>query len=431
MPGNDGTQYTAWERTQAYIHWHEENARRAAGGLTAQAIRQKALSDTKIATIARFNATVYSGTTSMQDLQSFDNAIGNINSAVADSAQVQSIILDAINQTLNFRGSGLSAQQVVSKISNLIGGTKSMSKGNFTKELDEVLTILYDKDLHSLIQSLSKQKNLSTIKLDQLESLRQVENMIKNNNWSRDKTAVRNTLVDILTEQGLPDFLQECSKVIEPYVNGQFIEEAFQFGKVRIQNSSRQGKIDTMATFNLPGGRQIKQGISLKNNWAGYYASILTTTLRASLNYGHQGNQYAMSNAISLMTVEELKAWMEWTNLDRALQGTMTALENGMQDRADLLIEFTTNGLQVHNINWIMMKLLERIKSMGNARLSMMGFGMSERYGQSIVAYDRSKFAGPDIQDMIEKRSGYTKNWLGQSHAIVLDANKLVQALTR
>mgnify|MGYP006908806860 CR=1 FL=1 len=79
--------------------------------------------------------------------------------------------------------------------------------------------------------------------------------MIKNNNWSRDKTAVRNTLVDILTEQGLPDFLQECSKVIEPYVNGQFIEEAFQFGKVRIQNSSRQGKIDTMATFNLPGGR--------------------------------------------------------------------------------------------------------------------------------------------------------------------------------
>ena len=137
-----------------------------------------------------------------------------------------------------------------------------------------------------------------------------------------------------------------------------------------------------------------------------------------------------MSNAISLMNVDELKAWVEWTNLDRALQGTMAALENGMQDRADLLIEFTTNGLQVHNINWIMTKLLERIKSLGDVRLSMMGFGMSERYGQSVVAYDRSKFAGPDIEELIAKRSDYTKNWLGQSHAIVLDANKLVQALS-
>ena len=317
MPTNStqGTEreYAQWESTQAYIHWHEENARRAAGGLTAAAIRAKALSDTKTATIARFNATVYSGKSSVQDLQNFDNAIGNINAAVGDSAQVQSLILEMIDKVVDFRKSGLTGQQVVSKISNLIGGTKSMSKTNFIEELDSVLTILYDQNLHGLIQTLSQQKNLSQIKQDQLNSLIQLEQLIHTGRWSDNKTPIRNTLVDILTEQGLPDFLQECSKALEYYEDGSFIDEALQFGKVRIGSSGRQGKIDTMAVFNLPSGRQVKQGISLKNNWAGYYASILSTSLRASLNYGHQGNQYAMANAISLMTVEELKAWMEWT----------------------------------------------------------------------------------------------------------------------
>ena len=244
---NAENEYATWERTQAYIHWHEENARRAAGGMTSAAIRAKALSDTKIATMARYNATVYSGQTSVSELQSFDNAINNINNAVTDSAQIQSIIFDAINQTIKYRNSNLTGQQVVSKISNLIGGTKSMSKGNFTKELDEVLTILYDKDLHSLIESLSKQKNLSQIKQDQLKSLIQLEKLINNGNWSRDKTDIRNVLVDILTEQGLPDFLQECSKVLEPYTNGKFIEEAFQYGKVRIGTTGRQGNIQSQS----------------------------------------------------------------------------------------------------------------------------------------------------------------------------------------
>ena len=423
-----------WDKTQAYIHWHEENARRAAGGTDINTIRNQALKDTQMASMARLSTSVYSGV-SLTELGGFKNSINNINQTIADSEAVVNMVLNYVEQAADIGADGLSGHQLAGKISNLIGGVRNSSRKKTLEQLDEVFQLLYDDNLYGVIESLQKNSSrLNMIKKQQLESLLQLAEYAKKTTWdSSDKTGVRNLLVDILTEQGLPDFLQRCADAVNDTATSIFKEiESAQFGKVHIASSKRSGKIDTMLTFILPDGRHVQQGISLKNNWAGYYATILSTSLHASLNYGHNGNQYAMANAISLMDVDTLKAWMEWTNIDRALQGTMQALEDGVfQDRADLLIEFTTNGLQVFNINYIMYHLIQKLKALnGSQRLSTMGFGMTEKYGLGVKQYNRSLFSGANITEMVTERSKYTANWLQATHSVVLDANKLMQNLT-
>lgn len=432
---NEANEKFHWAADQPYIHYHRENAQRAAGGLSLAAIQANALASAKVAAIERFNQTIYNGKSNAEDLAKFDNAIGDINNAIADSNQIVALLDEIVNKTVDFAGDGsnISAHEVASKISVLIGGVRGSSYAVTSERLDEILTLLYDKDLHSLIKSLkSQKKNLTAIKQQQLESLIHLEEVMKTskNNWNDSaKTSARNALVDILTEQGLPDFIARCLEQCG-YEADKVIMDALQFGKVRVAEGHQkgsQGKIDTQMTFMTPEGRKITQGISLKSNWGGHFASILTTSIKSTLTYANQGNQYAMVNAVSLMDdVKQLNAWMEWSNLDRALQGTMAALKNGLQDRADMLIEFTSRGLQVFNINYMLWKLLQVIKSMRDVPLTDMGFGMTQKYGLGMKVYDRSKFTSENIATAIANRSNYTAKWLSDTHAVALNAEAMI-----
>jgi len=92
-----------------------------------------------------------------------------------------------------------------------------------------------------------------------------------------------------LTEQGLPDFLSKCASMANEACNN-FVEDAIHLGSTRIQGSSAKGKIDTYMTFNLPVGdktKKISQGISVKSNYLGMQANILSTTFAQSLKYGN------------------------------------------------------------------------------------------------------------------------------------------------
>ena len=435
-----------WEANVPYIHWHIENAKRAAGGTDIATITAEALAKVKNTMMSRFNTSVYSGNSSLTDMKKFSNSISDINSAVSDSQYVMDIIKDMVEQTVNYRNTGLSASQVAAKISSTIHGVMK-SKDEAAKLIDEILRIMYDDGLDGLIKSLSKQKQkLTPIKQDQLASLIQLQELMnKDGPWGGKggrNVPIRNTLVDILTEQGLPDFLAECAQIPENAANRVVAQvlSATQLGKVHVDKSSvggrdTQGKIDTQITFLMPNGRKITQGISLKSNYGGWQARILGTTILATLKSAAAGNQYAMVNAASLMTVDELKRWMEWANIDRALQGTMLALkEVAMQDRADLLIEFTNNAetgtFQVHNINYLMYKLVEKIKATnGNIALSEMGWGMSGDNYTKLTQYNRTPFDTTDVDLAIKNRSEYTENWIKGQHSVVLNANALLAAL--
>ena len=435
---NEINEYAAWEADVPYIHWHIENARRAAGGADIATIRAQALRSTQVATIERFNQSVYAGKTSKADLKNFDNAITNINQAISDSNSVMNLLQEMVDATLDFNGTGLSANQVAAKISQTIGGIKS-GKASTLQAVDECLTLLYNEDLKGLIKTLQSQRGtLTPIKQAQLESLIKLDGYLKADlPWTGKggvSTPVRNTLVDILTEQGLPDFLEECARL--PGQAAQLCIDSMQLGQARIEGKNTQGKIDTVITFLMPDGRKITQGISLKSNYAGYSARILTTRILATLKHAMNGQEYAMVNAASLFTTEELKAWMEWANLDRALQGSMLALkEIGMQDRADLLIEFTNNAatgtFQIHNINYLLYKLVQKIKANNSdIPLTKMGFGMAADVNLAVKAYDRTAFDTADVQLAIKNRSHYTNEWLTGSHTIMLNANALLQALS-
>ena len=435
---NEANEYAAWEANVPYIHWHIENARRAAGGADIATIRAQALRSTQVATIERFNQSVYAGKTSKTDLNNFDNAITDINQAVSDSNAVMNLLREMVDATLDFNGTGLSANQVAAKISQTIGGVKS-GKVNTLQAVNECLTLLYNQDLKGLIRTLQSQSGtLTPIKQAQLASLIKLDDYLNADlPWTGKggvMTPVRNTLVDILTEQGLPDFLEQCARL--PGQAAQFCMDSMQLGQARVEGKHTQGKIDTVITFLMPDGRKITQGISLKSNYAGYSARILTTTILATLKHAMNGQEYAMVNAASLFTAKELKAWMEWANLDRALQGSMLALKNAsMQDRADLLIEFTNNAatgtFQVHNINYLLYKLVQKIKANNSdIPLTKMGFGMADDAQLTVKAYDRTAFDTTDIQLAIKNRSHYTNAWLTGSHTVMLNANALLQALS-
>lgn len=429
-----------WEADVPYIHWHIENAKRAAGGTDVATITAEALSKIKNTMMGRLNTTVYAGNSSLEDMQRLSNNISDMNAAISDSEQVMSLLRSMVDETLNYRGTGLSANQVAAKISQTISGVMA-GKAQAVTLIDEILTIMYDEGLDGLIKTLSAtRQKLTPIKQSQLESLIALQSYLnaEGKTWSSQRVNVRNTLVDILTEQGLPDFLTECAQL--PDRAAAQVVSAAQLGKVHVDKSSvggrdTQGKIDTMITFLMPNGRKITQGISLKSNYAGYSARILGTTILATLNHAAAGNQYAMINAASLMTIDELKRWMEWANIDRALQGTMLALkEVALQDRADLLIEFTNNSatgnFQIHNINYLMYKLVEKIKATnGNVALSEMGWGMSGDAFTKLTQYNRTAFDTDDVDLAIKNRSEYTDSWIKGQHSVMLNANALLAAL--
>jgi len=59
------------------------------------------------------------------------------------------------------------------------------------------------------------------------------------------------------------------------------------------------------------------------------------------------------------MNATWLGRWFIWANLDKALQGTSNGLNSAfeLQDRADILIEFTGDGIQVFNITDVIYRL--------------------------------------------------------------------------
>ena len=197
---NEGTQ---WEADVPYIHWHIENAKRAAGGGDVDAIVGRAIMDNKLATVARLKSTVYAGNTSMKQMKQFSNTITDINTAVSDSEYVTNMLKEMVESTLNFRGKNVSAGTVASKISATIAAASKKNNREATvRMIDEVLDLMYDQGLKGLIESLSQQRSkLTPIKQDQLESLIQLQSFLDSNKqWSGSggiSTNVRNVLVDI------------------------------------------------------------------------------------------------------------------------------------------------------------------------------------------------------------------------------------------
>lgn len=418
-----------WPGSQIYIHYHEENARRAAGALGTDlySIRDQAVSQLRITAGQRFSMTVFSGETPAK-IKEYNNEIMDMQKAISDSDAVvkylQEILGGTINEALN---ENLSLGQEVSrKVATMIGGIAGTSQKKLTEQVEELLQLYYETDLASLIKL--KQGSPAAIDQAQVENLKQLQALLKGD-LKLDTQHKRNLLVDIFTEQGLPDFLQKCAEKVAG-LKSNLIESAIHLGAEKIVGSPAKGKIDTNITFWLPGVEHaITQGISVKSNYFGGIANVLSTNFATSLTRQGFESYEAQANAISLMTQEWLGRWFVWANIDRALQGTLQPLASAynLQDRADLLIEFTYDGFQVYNLNDILYRLVQKIKSFGNKDLGKIGFGVRESYNQ-IKRYDRTQYEN-NTPDVISERAKYSNTWLTFTHIIVADIHKIQQAL--
>ena len=423
-----------WPGSQIYIHYHLENAKAAAGsfGTTIADIKENALSQIRGLTTTRFQQSVYGGITPTK-LKGFANEIRDLDQAVSDTQQVTDFLTNILVGTVeDATGSSSSnyAATVSNKVATLIGGIGSNYKNlkKVTQQVTELLDLYYNTDLESLIKI--KQNTPTKIAQAQYESLLQLQQYLTGQSTLSLKD-IRNLLVDIFTEQGLPDFLQRCATLAnEQYKT--LIDSAVHLGSSTIEGSQAKGKIDVNITFNLPQGgstRKVTQGISVKSNYFGLQANILSTTLAKSLTYSGLSNLEPQANAISLMKEDVLHRWFIWANLDRAIQGTSNAIVSAynLQDRADMIIEFTAEGMQIYNINDILCRLVKKLKDLGNRSLGSLGYGVRQQYNK-LYAYDRSKFR-ENTPETIEQRADYSNRWLTGTHTIVLDVHRLETAL--
>ena len=423
-----------WPGSQIYIHYHEENARAAAGsfGSSLSEIRQNATSQIRQLTTGRFSQTVFAGI-SPAELKGYANEIKNIKESIADTSKVTKVLSNLLEDTFESDqiGTPSFAKTVSNKVATLIGGIGSNYKNinKVTDQVNELINLYYDTDLNSLIQI---KKNIPTaISRAQYESLIQLQKYLNRETMLSLKD-IRNLLVDIFTEQGLPDFLQKCAKIAEQQYDN-LVDSAIHLGKANILGSQAQGKIDVNITFNIPNGsgktQKITQGISVKSNYFGMQANVLSTTLAKSLKYSGLGDLEAQANAISLMNDAALHRWFVWANLDRALQGTSQQLDTiyDLQDRADVLLEFTADGFQIYNINEILFKLAKAIQNLGNESLGKLGYGVRSQYN-ALTKYDRSKYTY-NTPEVISDRANYSNRWLTATHTITLNAHTLWSAL--
>lgn len=450
----------AWGTNSPYIHLTVSHAQKAAGYGPSEAldqIRKKVTINAKNLVTARMGHSIYGQKIdgiSKAGLKEFDNQITDLGKALSDTNAVveylRKMLGDTIDVAANKSGTVSAAHSLGAEISQLIyhaGPYSNVSKETITDEIQDVFKKFYGTDVASLIHSLEELAATGTItplESSRLSSLYTLQDMI--NNKKVKGINPRNVLVEILTEQGLPDFLTKCAQETQDTIDN-LVESAQWLGKEHIQSvsdSSRsvQGKIDTMITFNIPipgsdKSQQITQGISLKSNYKDFGASILNTSIRASLMYVGQYN-YETLNAISLMNADALKRWILFSNLDRALQGTMQRLiENDkIQDRADILIEFTQNGIRVFSITEILYKFLQHLQNINDEKmLGKYGFGMANYKDNKVEGYNtirnRYKDQYGNTFNYIKSRSDSTYKWLTTQHSIQLNANIMMSMLNK
>lgn len=451
----------AWGKDPPYIHLTIRHAQQAAGFGPSQAlhkVRQQVTLNAKNQLTARMGNSIYSGkeiNVSKTGLENFTNQITDLETALSDTNAVveylKKMLGDTIDTAAHNGGIVSAGHSLGSQISQLIyhaGPHSNASKGAITAEIQDVFKKFYGTDVASLIRSLEEAAATGTItslERSRLSSLYTLQDMI--NNERVKGISARNVLVEILTEQGLPDFLAKCAQETEGIIDD-LVASAQWLGKEHISsvsnsNRSVQGKIDTMITFNIPvpgsnKTKKITQGISLKSNYKDFGASILSTSIKASLVYVGQYN-YETLNALSLMDVPTLKRWILFSNLDRALQGTMQKLQGGIgniQDRADILIEFTQNGIRIFSITEILSRFLKRLEQINDEKmLSKYGFGMANYKDNKVEGYSiiRNHYNNSrrNLLNQVEGRSRSTSQWLSATHSIQLDASVMMAMLNK
>lgn len=443
-----------WGRETPYVHLTIKHAQEAAGyspSAALEQVRRQATLQAKSRLQSRMVKSVYAGITPA-GVQTFTNSITNLEKALSNTQQTVDYLKNMLANAVDIAAENnetLSAHDIGAKISTLIyhaGPQTGAKKEQITTEIQEIFNLIYGTDVAGLIAQLNqlvKTKQATPIQQSQLASLQKLQDLMKNNKVKG--IDARNLLVEILTEQGLPDFLTKCAQQTKGVIDN-LVESAQHLGKERVQSvggsgRSVQGKIDTMITFNIPTPgtnsiQKITQGISLKSNFKGYAASILSTNIRTSLVYVDQYD-YSTLNALSLMDADTLKRWILFSNLDRALQGTMQELQGGIantQDRADILIEFTQNGVEVFSITEILTRFLTRLQQVNDDKmLSKYGFQMANYKDNKVVSYntirDQYKHNRGNVLEHVRSRSQSTSKWLSTNHSIQLDANVMMRML--